>query len=84
MVNIVIIPHSGWDPNGPGDETHWTTVFRNASGILRYKIKIRDMLETTLSHLSVYLISEMSALPVTTGEKSCVSARALSTASSTR
>merc|ERR1719382_2181378 len=35
LVNIVIIPHSGWDPNGPGDETHWTTVFRNASGILR-------------------------------------------------
>ena len=25
LVNIVIIPHSGWDPNGPGDETHWTT-----------------------------------------------------------
>lgn len=34
---IVIIPHSGWDPNGQGSggETHWTTVFRNSSGILR-------------------------------------------------
>merc|ERR1719495_2189567 len=35
LVNIVIIPHSGWDPNGPGNDTHWTTVLRNASGILR-------------------------------------------------
>ena len=36
LVNIVIIPHSGWDPNGPGNDTHWTTVLRNSSGILRY------------------------------------------------
>jgi len=35
LVNIVIIPHSGWDPNGPGNDTHWTTVLRNSSGILR-------------------------------------------------
>jgi len=37
LINIVIIPHSGWDPNGQGSggETHWTTVFRNSSGILR-------------------------------------------------
>ena len=37
LINIVIIPHSGWDPNGQGNggETHWTTVFRNSSGILR-------------------------------------------------
>ncbi len=36
LINIVIIPHSGWDPNGPGGDTVWSTVFRNASGILRY------------------------------------------------
>lgn len=36
LVNIVVIPHSGWDPNGPGNDTHWTTVLRNSSGILRY------------------------------------------------
>ena len=37
LINIIIIPHSGWDPNGQGSggETHWTTVFRNSSGILR-------------------------------------------------
>jgi hypothetical protein len=35
LINIIIIPHSGWDPNGPGGETVWSTVFRNASGILR-------------------------------------------------
>jgi len=35
IVNIVIIPHSGWDRAGAGGETHWSTVFRNASGILR-------------------------------------------------
>jgi len=35
IVNIVIIPHSGWDRAGQGGETHWSTVFRNASGILR-------------------------------------------------
>lgn len=35
LVNIVIIPHSGWEPNGPGKDTAWTTVFRNSSGILR-------------------------------------------------
>ncbi len=36
LVNIVIIPHSGWDPNGgPGGDIVWSTVFRNSSGILR-------------------------------------------------
>ena len=36
LINIVIIPHSGWDRGGGGaGETHWSTVFRNASGILR-------------------------------------------------
>merc|ERR1719158_869995 len=35
IVNIVIIPHSGWERSGQGGETHWSTVFRNASGILR-------------------------------------------------
>jgi len=35
IVNIVIIPHSGWDRAGNTQETHWSTVFRNASGILR-------------------------------------------------
>ena len=28
IVNIVIIPHSGWDRVGAGGETHWSTVFR--------------------------------------------------------
>ena len=36
LVSIVIIPHSGWDPKGPGSDTIWSTVFRNSSGILRY------------------------------------------------
>lgn len=34
VVTHIIIPHSGWDPNAPGD-TCWSTVFRNASGVLR-------------------------------------------------
>jgi len=34
IVTYVVIPHSGWDPINPGD-TCWSTVFRNASGILR-------------------------------------------------
>jgi catenin delta-2 len=34
IVTYVIIPHSGWDPVNPGD-TCYSTVFRNASGILR-------------------------------------------------
>ncbi|XP_023214630.1 catenin delta-2-like, partial [Centruroides sculpturatus] len=41
LVNHVIIPHSGWDRNrDPSDqiktqEIYWSTVFRNASGVLR-------------------------------------------------
>ena len=34
IVTYIIIPHSGWDPVNSGD-TCWSTVFRNASGILR-------------------------------------------------
>lgn len=34
VVKFIIIPHSGWDKNSPG-ETCWSTVFRNASGVLR-------------------------------------------------
>lgn len=34
IVTYIIIPHSGWDVNSPG-ETCWSTVFRNASGVLR-------------------------------------------------
>lgn len=34
IVTYIIIPHSGWDPVNPGD-TCWSTVFRNASGVLR-------------------------------------------------
>nr|CAD7590071.1 unnamed protein product [Timema genevievae] len=34
VVNNIIIPHSGWDPTSPG-ETCWSTIFRNASGVLR-------------------------------------------------
>ncbi|XP_055714460.1 catenin delta-2 [Phlebotomus papatasi] len=34
IVTFVIIPHSGWDAVNPG-ETCWSTVFRNASGVLR-------------------------------------------------
>lgn len=34
VVNNVIIPHSGWDPTSAG-ETCWSTIFRNASGVLR-------------------------------------------------
>ncbi|XP_071749010.1 catenin delta-2 isoform X2 [Lepeophtheirus salmonis] len=35
LVNVVIIPHSGWSPAMQHAETSWTTVFRNTSGILR-------------------------------------------------
>ncbi|XP_046743496.1 catenin delta-2 isoform X2 [Diprion similis] len=35
VVNNIIIPHSGWDPNSTSGETCWSTVFRNASGVLR-------------------------------------------------
>jgi len=34
VVNNIIIPHSGWDPSSAG-ETCWSTIFRNASGVLR-------------------------------------------------
>lgn len=34
VVKYIIIPHSGWDKTSPG-ETCWSTVFRNASGVLR-------------------------------------------------
>jgi hypothetical protein len=34
IVNLIIIPHSGWDPSNPG-ETCWSTIFRNTSGVLR-------------------------------------------------
>ncbi|XP_046986637.1 catenin delta-2 isoform X3 [Schistocerca americana] len=34
IVNHVIIPHSGWDSTSSG-ETCWSTIFRNASGVLR-------------------------------------------------
>ena len=43
IVNTVIIPHSGWDRNmdeetlrRPPRDVYWPTVFRNASGVLRY------------------------------------------------
>ncbi|XP_032456741.1 catenin delta-2 isoform X21 [Nasonia vitripennis] len=35
VVNNIIIPHSGWDPSSASGETCWSTVFRNASGVLR-------------------------------------------------
>ncbi|XP_034941607.1 catenin delta-2 isoform X2 [Chelonus insularis] len=35
IVNNIIIPHSGWDPSASNGETCWSTVFRNASGVLR-------------------------------------------------
>ncbi|CAG2162045.1 unnamed protein product [Oppiella nova] len=47
LVNVIIIPHSGWDrsidPNLPappgvmsnGSDIYWSTVFRNGSGVLR-------------------------------------------------
>lgn len=35
IVTYVIIPHSGWSPQGNHGETCWSTVFRNASGVLR-------------------------------------------------
>lgn len=35
VVNNIIIPHSGWEPSAASGETCWSTVFRNASGVLR-------------------------------------------------
>ncbi|XP_017769683.1 PREDICTED: catenin delta-2 isoform X3 [Nicrophorus vespilloides] len=35
IVTYIIIPHSGWDVQGNSGETCWSTVFRNASGVLR-------------------------------------------------
>ncbi|XP_014235898.1 catenin delta-2 isoform X1 [Trichogramma pretiosum] len=35
VVNNIIIPHSGWEPSAGSGETCWSTVFRNASGVLR-------------------------------------------------
>lgn len=35
VVSNIIIPHSGWDPSSSSGETCWSTVFRNASGVLR-------------------------------------------------
>jgi catenin delta-2 len=34
IVSYIVIPHSGWDSVNSG-ETCWSTVFRNASGVLR-------------------------------------------------
>ena len=39
VVNNIIIPHSGWDPTSAG-ETCWSTIFRNASGVLRYAFSL--------------------------------------------
>lgn len=39
LVNVVIIPHSGWERRGLAPfqaQEPWTTVFRNATGVLRY------------------------------------------------
>lgn len=40
----MIIPHSGWDKGNRPDvnkhyDINWSTVFRNASGILRYETR---------------------------------------------
>nr|XP_022915459.1 catenin delta-2 isoform X2 [Onthophagus taurus] len=35
IVSYIIMPHSGWDTQGNHGETCWSTVFRNASGVLR-------------------------------------------------
>ena len=42
IVDNVIIPHSGWDPQrgyqgnpNAARDVYWSTVFRNASGVLR-------------------------------------------------
>lgn len=35
IVTCIIIRHSGWDAQGNSGETCWSTVFRNASGVLR-------------------------------------------------
>ncbi|XP_036143037.1 catenin delta-2 isoform X1 [Monomorium pharaonis] len=35
VVSNIIIPHSGWNPSSSSGETCWSTVFRNASGVLR-------------------------------------------------
>ena len=50
LINIVIIPHSGWDPNGPGGDTVWSTVFRNSSGILRYAKTEIGLASSSSSH----------------------------------
>ncbi|GAB0092109.1 catenin delta-2 [Sergentomyia squamirostris] len=47
IVTLVIIPHSGWDTVSPG-ETCWSTVFRNASGILRNVSSAGDYARTRL------------------------------------
>ena len=58
LVSGVIVPHSGWDRGGgPGADTHWTTVFRNSSGILRY-----DVRAVQLRMRSVGLIDQSSCI----------------------
>ena len=39
LVNIVVIPHSGWNPKGAGGDHQWKTLLKNATGILRYSIQ---------------------------------------------
>ncbi|UYV79180.1 PKP4, partial [Cordylochernes scorpioides] len=35
LVNHVILPHSGWDHSEQPQDIYWSTVFRNATGVLR-------------------------------------------------
>lgn len=47
IVNNIIKPHSGWDPVCPGD-TCFSTVFRNASGVLRNVSSAGEYARTSL------------------------------------
>ena len=75
IVNIVIIPHSGWDRAGAGGETHWSTVFRNASGILRYLTCISIFVFRYRTHDIPGISSGTSPVRGTTAGRSCGSAR---------
>lgn len=49
IVSSIIHPHSGWDPVCPGD-TCFSTVFRNASGVLRNVSSAGEYARTQLRH----------------------------------
>ena len=83
IVNTVIIPHSGWDRNmdeetlrRPPRDVYWPTVFRNASGVLRYVSGTR-LIPHSLICMTVKLLARRSRPHTWTKVKAISHAKAI-------